>query len=165
MKLEKDKVGLFNYTLTDKDGNDIDGSDGKPMEYLHGHGNLIPGLEDELVGKKAGDKFKTTILAKDAYGEIEERLIQKNIPLSMFQGMESIDIGMSFSAEAEDGGSHSVVIIAKDEEAKTVSVDGNHPLAGKDLTFDIEITSVRNSTAEELEHGHAHGEGGHQHKN
>jgi FKBP-type peptidyl-prolyl cis-trans isomerase SlyD len=161
MKLEKDKIGLFNYTLSNAKGEKIDSSDGQPMAYLHGYGNLIPGLEKKLVGKTVGDTFNTTIKAVDAYGEIQEHLIQKEVPITMFQGVDDIEVGMKFEAQAEGGGIHSVEITAK--KGDTVTVDGNHPLAGKDLTFDIEITGVREATKEELEHGHAHGAGGHQH--
>jgi FKBP-type peptidyl-prolyl cis-trans isomerase SlyD len=161
MKLEKDKIGLFNYTLTNSDGEQIDSSDGNPMAYLHGHQNLIPGLEKELIGKTVGDSLNTTVKAADAYGEIQEHLIQKEVPISMFQGVDNIEVGMRFEAQAEGGGIHSVVITEKNNE--TVTVDGNHPLAGEDLSFDVEITGVRDATKEELEHGHAHGEGGNQH--
>jgi len=161
MKLEKDKVGLFNFTLTEQTGQQIDSSDRQPMAYLHGYDNLIPGLEKELAGKSAGDKLNTTIKAAEGYGEIQEHLIQKEVPVSMFQGVDNIEVGMRFEAQAEGGGIHSVEITEKNGE--TVTVDGNHPLAGKDLTFDIEITEVREATKEELEHGHAHGAGGHQH--
>lgn len=160
MKIENDKVGLFNYTLTDADGNQIDSSDGQAMAYLHGHSNLIPGLEKELVGKEVGDKFTVNVPAAEGYGEIQPHLIQEGVPKNMFQGVESLEVGMRFEAQSEQG-IHSVEITSVEEE--TVTVDGNHPLAGKDLTFDIEIMGVRDATDGELEHGHAHGEGGHHH--
>lgn len=160
MKIEKNKVGHFNYTLTDNDGNQIDASNGQPLAYLHGYSNLIPGLENELEGKAVGDKFTTTIKAAEAYGEVQPELIQEEVPKSMFQGVENLDVGMRFEAQSEQG-VHSVVITEVSDEH--VTVDGNHPLAGQDLNFEVEITGIRDATEEELEHGHAHGDGGHHH--
>jgi len=159
MTLEDNKVGLIEYTLTDESGETLDASNGNPLAYLHGHGNLIPGLEKELLGKTVGDKFTATIAATEAYGERVEQLVQ-TVPAEMFQGVESIEVGMRFEAQSEQG-MHSVEVTAV-EDGK-VTVDGNHPLAGLPLTFDIEIIGVRAATDEEIEHGHAHGEGGHQH--
>lgn len=159
MTLEDNKVGLIEYTLTNAAGETLDASEGNPLAYLHGHGNLIPGLEKELAGKTVGDKFNTTVAAADAYGERVDGLIQ-TVPASMFQGVEKIDIGMRFEAQSEQG-MHSVEVTAVENDQ--VTVDGNHPLAGLALTFDIEVVGVRSATDEEIEHGHAHGEGGHQH--
>ncbi|MEA3404748.1 MAG: peptidylprolyl isomerase [Pseudomonadota bacterium] len=159
MTLEDNKVGLIEYTLTDESGETLDASNGNPLAYLHGHGNLIPGLEKELLGKTVGDKFTATIAAAEAYGERVDQLVQI-VPAEMFQGVESIEVGMRFEAQSEQG-MHSVEVTAV-EDGK-VTVDGNHPLAGLPLTFDIEIIGVRSATGEEIEHGHAHGEGGHQH--
>lgn len=160
MKIEQDKVGTINYSLTDSDGNLIDSSNGQALVYLHGHANLIPGLEKELTGKKAGDSFSAEIPPAEGYGEIEAHLVQEGVPKSMFQGVDNLEIGMRFEAQSEQG-THSVEITSVEEE--TVTVDGNHPLAGKTLTFDIEVIGVRDATEEELEHGHAHGDGGHNH--
>ncbi len=160
MKIEKDKVVEINYTLKDKDGNVMDASNGQPLAYLHGHGNLIPGLEKELEGKEVGDKFTVTIPAAEAYGERNDALVQTGVPKEMFQGVDNLEVGMRFEAQTEQG-MHSVEITEVTDEG--VTVDGNHPLAGQDLTFDIEVMSVRDATEEELEHGHAHGAGGHQH--
>lgn len=160
MKIENKRVALFNYTLKDADGNQLDASNGEPLAYLHGYHNLIPGLEKQLEGKTAGDKFTATVAAADAYGEIEEKLIQSGVPKAMFQGVEELEIGMRFEAQTEQG-FHSVVITSIEDE--TVTVDGNHEMAGMDLTFDIEVSEVREATPEEIEHGHAHGAGGHQH--
>ncbi len=160
MKIEKDKVVEINYTLKDKDGNVMDASNGQPLAYLHGHGNLIPGLEKELEGKEVGDKFTVTIPAAEAYGERNDALVQTGVPKEMFQGVDNLEVGMRFEAQTEQG-MHSVEITDINDEG--VTVDGNHPLAGQDLTFDIEVMGVRDATEEELEHGHAHGAGGHQH--
>lgn len=160
MKIEQNKVGMIDYSLTDAEGNVIDASNGQALAYLHGHSNLIPGLEKELEGKAVGDKFTANIAAVDAYGDTQPHLIQEDVPKSMFQGVDNLEVGMRFEAQSEQG-VHSVEITKVDDE--TVTVDGNHPLAGKDLNFDIEVMGVRDATEEELEHGHAHGDGGHQH--
>lgn len=160
MKIEKDKVVEINYTLKDKDGNVMDASNGQPLAYLHGHGNLIPGLEKELEGKEIGDKFTVTIPAAEAYGERNDALVQTGVPKEMFQGVENLEVGMRFEAQTEQG-MHSVEITEVTDEG--VTVDGNHPLAGQDLTFDIEVMGMRDATEEELEHGHVHGAGGHEH--
>ncbi|MGM0541917.1 MAG: FKBP-type peptidyl-prolyl cis-trans isomerase [Pseudomonadota bacterium] len=159
MNIEKNKVALIEYTLTDNQGEQIDASNGKPLAYIHGHGNLIPGLEKELEGKTVGDKFTAKISAADAYGERSDALVQ-TVGKEMFQGVEELEVGMRFEAQSEQG-MHSVEVTAV--EGDQVTVDGNHPLAGLELTFEVEVTDVREPTAEELEHGHAHGAGGHQH--
>ncbi|WP_373016974.1 peptidylprolyl isomerase [Thiomicrorhabdus sp.] len=159
MSIQNDKVALIEYTLTNEAGETLDASNGNPLAYLHGHGNLIPGLEKELEGKSVGDKFTATIPAADAYGERVDALVQ-TVPSSMFQGVETLEVGMRFQAQSEQG-MHSVEITAVDGDQ--VTVDGNHPLAGMPLTFEVEVTGLRDATEEELEHGHAHGEGGHHH--
>lgn len=159
MNIEKNKVALIEYTLTNEQGEEIDASNGNPLAYLHGHGNLIPGLEKELEGKAVGDKFTTTVPAAEAYGDRVDQLVQ-TVPNSMFQGVDELEVGMRFEAQSEQG-THSVEVTAIDGDQ--VTVDGNHPLAGMPLTFEVEVTGVRESTEDELEHGHAHGAGGHQH--
>jgi len=153
MKIEQDKVVEINYTLKDKEGNVLDASNGQPLAYLHGHGNLIPGLEKALEGKEPGDKFTVTVPAAEAYGERHDALVQKGIPKEMFQGVENLEVGMRFEAQTEQG-PQSVEITEVTDEG--VTVDGNHPLAGQDLTFDIEVVAVRDATDEELAHGHVH---------
>ncbi|VAW46412.1 FKBP-type peptidyl-prolyl cis-trans isomerase SlyD [hydrothermal vent metagenome] len=159
MNIEKDKIALIEYTLTNAEGEVMDASDGNPLAYLQGHNNLIPGLEKELEGKTTGDKFTVTIAATDAYGERVENLIQ-TVSKDMFQGVDQLEVGMRFEAQSEQG-MHSVEITAIEEDQ--VTVDGNHPMAGLELTFNVEVKDVRDATPEELEHGHAHGAGGHQH--
>ncbi|MCF6346552.1 MAG: peptidylprolyl isomerase [Thiomicrorhabdus sp.] len=159
MNIEKNNVAQIEYTLTNAEGEVMDASDGNPLAYLHGHSNLIPGLENELKGKTKGDKFKITIPAAEAYGERVDALIQ-TVPNNMFQGVDNLDVGMRFEAQSEQG-MHSVEITAI--EGDQVTVDGNHPMAGLELTFDVEVIDVRKATEEEIEHGHAHGAGGHQH--
>lgn len=160
MNIENNKVVLIKYTLNDAQGNQIDASTDTPLAYLQGHNNLIPGLEAELLGKSVGDKFTTTIPAADAYGEVDTHLIQEGVPKAMFQGIDNLEVGMRFEAQSQEG-FHSVVITSVEDE--TVTVDGNHELAGMDLTFEVEVVEIRGASDEEIEHGHAHGEGGHQH--
>jgi len=159
MSIQQDKVAMIEYTLTNEHGEQIDASDGNPLAYLHGHHNLIPGLEAELEGKTVGDKLKATIPAEKAYGERVDELVQ-TVPSSMFQGTEDLAVGMRFEAQSEQG-MHSVEVTHIDGD--NVTVDGNHPLAGLELTFDVEVVGLREATAEEIEHGHAHGDGGVQH--
>ena len=160
MQASKDKVVTMHYTLTDTKGEILDSSNGaEPMPYLHGHMNIIPGLERELEGKKVGDKLTVNVAAKDGYGERNDAMIE-SVPREMFQGVDEIQPGMQFHAETGQGMAVVTVVEVGDNEVK---IDGNHPLAGTDLTFDVEIVDVRDASAEELEHGHVHGPGGHQH--
>lgn len=161
MTIAKDSVVRFDYTLTGPDGKVLDSSSGRePLAYLHGAGNIIPGLEAELEGKKEGDALKVTIPAAKAYGERDERMVQV-VPQSAFQGVPKIEPGMQFQARGPQG-QVALVTVTK-VEAGNVTVDGNHPLAGLPLTFDVKIVDIRNATAEELDHGHVHGAGGHHH--
>ena len=161
MTIQQNSVVSFHYTLTDDQGNTLDSSAGKePLAYLHGAGNIIPGLEKELEGKVAGDKLQVNVAAAEGYGEVRAEMIQE-VPRSAFQGVDEIQVGMQFEAQTEQGGAVPVTVTAVTDD--TVTVDGNHPLAGKALNFDVEITEVRDASAEELDHGHVHGPGGHQH--
>lgn len=159
MQIAKDTVGLIEYVLKNEHGEQIDASEGQPLAYLHGHQNLIPGLENELEGKTVGDKFTAVIQPENAYGERNDALVQ-TVPSSMFQGVDELEVGMRFEAQSEQG-MHSVEITLIENDQ--VTVDGNHPLAGMPLTFDVEVVGVRAATEDELDHGHAHGDGGHQH--
>lgn len=159
MTIQNDKVALIEYTLTNAEGETLDASSGNPLAYLHGHGNLIPGLEAELLGKKVGDKFTTTVPAALAYGERVDELVQ-TVSTQMFQGVDNLEVGMRFEAQSEQG-MHSVEITAI--EGDQVTVDGNHALAGMALTFEVEVVGLRDASAEEISHGHAHGAGGHHH--
>ena len=160
MKIAENKVALIDYTLRDNDGEMIDSSEGAgPLAYLHGAGNIVEGLEEALIGKKAGDKVKASIKPAKAYGERHEDMKQE-VPKELFGGVENIEVGMQFQSETDEG-PVLVTVMAISEEM--VTVDGNHPLAGVHLNFDVTVREVREPTAEELEHGHVHGEGGHQH--
>ena len=129
------------------------------MVYLHGHQNIISGLENALEGKAAGDELKVEITAADAYGEYSEERVQQ-VPIEAFEGVENVEPGMAFTAQTEHG---PVSIIVTNIENGVATVDANHPLSGKDLHFDVKVEEVRDASVEELEHGHVHGEGGHQH--
>ena len=161
MTIKENSAVSFHYTLTDDAGAQIDSSAGQdPLAYLHGAGNIIPGLEKALEGKAAGDQLKVSVSAEEGYGPVQPELIQ-DVPRSAFQGVESIEVGMQFEAQTGQGGAVPVTVTAVSGE--TVTVDGNHPLAGKSLHFDVTIEAVREATKEELDHGHIHGPGGHQH--
>ncbi|MFB2537922.1 MULTISPECIES: peptidylprolyl isomerase [unclassified Acinetobacter] len=157
--IKDDVVVKFNYTLTDENGQIIDQSNNEPLAYLHGAGNIIPGLENALTGKTVGDKLTVNVPAAEAYGEYFAEMVQE-VPREMFQGVDNIQPGMQFQAQAEDG---IQIVTVKDVTEDTVIVDANHPLAGKDLNFDVEIVEIRDATAEEVEHGHVHGAGVHSH--
>ena len=147
-------VVSMHYKLTDNDGNVLDSSEGaEPLTYLHGSGNIIPGLEKELVGKVAGDSEQVKVEPAEGYGEINPELIQ-TVDKAAFQGVESVEVGMSFEAQASDGSVQHIVI--KNVEGEEVTIDANHPLAGVTLNFDVEIVSVREATEEEIDHGHVH---------
>ncbi|MFC6439307.1 peptidylprolyl isomerase [Bowmanella sp. JS7-9] len=156
MKISKNSVVTMHFTVSTAEGAQIDSSrDGEPMVYLHGTRFLIQGLEDALEGKQAGDKLDVTIEPKDAYGERNDNLMQA-VPKSMFDGMD-VEVGMQFRAGTDDGEQTVIVIDVTDEE---VVVDGNHPLSGLTLNFDVEVLGVRDATADEIAHGHVHGHGG-----
>jgi FKBP-type peptidyl-prolyl cis-trans isomerase SlyD len=162
MKIENNRVVSFEYTLTNSDGEFLESSEGsQPMEYLHGTGSIIPGLERALEGRVVGDTFKVSIPAADAYGEHEDELVDEIDRADFPEGTE-IEVGMQFEAEVDEG---VAVVTITDIDGDRITIDGNHELAGEDLTFDVKILSIREATAEELEHGHSHGgEGcGHDH--
>ena len=157
--IANNNVVSFHYTLTNAEGETLDKSQGEPLVYLHGAGNIIPGLEKALEGKTVGDKFTVTIPAAEGYGEYNPDLVQE-VPAQMFQGVENIESGMQFQAQTDDGVQ---VVTVKAIEGENIIVDANFPLAGQDLTFEVEIAEIRDASEEELEHGHVHGAGGHHH--
>jgi FKBP-type peptidyl-prolyl cis-trans isomerase SlyD len=160
MKIADNTVVVIDYTLTDNDGSVIDSSEGAgPLAYLHGAGNIITGLEEALLGKEAGDKVTASIEPEKAYGERHEQLKQ-DVPRELFTGIEKIELGMQFQSETEQGPVLVTVVEVNDD---MITVDGNHPLAGVHLNFDVDVREVREATQEELDHGHVHGEGGHHH--
>jgi FKBP-type peptidyl-prolyl cis-trans isomerase SlyD len=159
--IDKGMVVTMNYVLTNASGQELDRSSStEPFAYLHGSNNIIPGLENALQGLNKGDKKKVTVEAKDAYGEIDPQL-QMKVPLSQFPKDEVIAPGMRFHSELPNG--EMVVFTVMQTDDQNVFVDGNHPLAGQQLTFEVEITDVRNASLDELSHGHVHGPHGHHH--
>ena len=160
MQISKHKVVSIDYTLTDAKGEVLDSSSKEqPLQFIHGMGHLIPGLEKALEGKVSGDKIKANIPAKDAYGARDASLLQ-SLPKENFEEIPDLKVGMELEAESDDG-VRVITIVAIDGD--TVQVDGNHPLAGMDLNFDVTIMGVREATKDELGHGHVHGPGGHHH--
>lgn len=156
MNIKQNSVVSFHYTLTDTEGNILDSSEGHDaFAYIQGVGMIVPGLEQQMEGKAKGDKFKAEVPASSGYGEVNAELLQR-VGLDKFGG-QKVEVGMQFQA----GENH--IVTVKEVTADEVLIDGNHPLAGVDLSFDVEITDVRDATAEELAHGHVHGAGGHHH--
>ena len=160
MPIAKDSVVSIHYTLKDDAGKVIDSSaSGDPLTYLQGHGNLVAGLERELEGKSVGDKLAVKLAPADGYGEYDKSLIQK-VPRRSLKGISNIKVGLRLHAQTEQGPrAVTVTHVAGD----MITLDGNHPLAGQSLNFDVEVTDVRAATEEELSHGHVHGAGGHHH--
>lgn len=153
-------VVLFNFILKNADGEEIDNSAGDdPVAYLHGAGAIVPGLEAAFEGKSAGDKFQVTVPPAEGFGEHDETLPEV-VPREEFEESAELEVGMQFRVPTDDGESIVTVMEIGDD---TVSLDGNHELAGVVLDFDVTIVEVREATAEEIEHGHAHGVGGHDH--
>jgi FKBP-type peptidyl-prolyl cis-trans isomerase SlyD len=154
------RVVSFHYKLTNSNGEELESSFGSdPMMFLEGVGQIIPGLEREIHSMKPGDRKKITVKAADAYGEVEADMIVE-VPRERLPKKDVV-VGDRFHADAGDGQAQ-VVLVTKVTQTH-VTIDGNHPLAGQDLTFEVEIDSVREATKEELAHGHAHGPGGHNH--
>jgi len=160
MQITKHKVVTLDYTLTNDGGEVLDTSKGQePLAYIHGTEFMIPGLENALEGKAAGNSFSVTVEPKDGYGERDDDLV-KTVERSMFGGVEKLEAGMQFQAESNDGIEVVTVIAIEDDK---VTVDGNHPLADVRLNFEVQVVDVREASQEEIEHGHVHGVGGHHH--
>ena len=160
MKTAANMVVSFHYTLKDDTGEVLDSSSGRePLSYIHGHGNIIPGLEKALEGAAAGHRSQVADAAKEGYGETNPELVFE-APREHFPADMQLETGARVYAEGPEGPvSFTVVKLTE----KGAVLDGNHPLAGKQLHFDVEVVEVRPATTEELEHGHVHGAGGHQH--
>jgi len=160
MHIEARKVVTLNYTLTDNEGNVIDQSTDSSFAYLHGASNIIPGLESALAGKSAGDSLNVSVEPSEAYGERDPEKTQ-SVPRNMFPEDTEIEVGMQFHAQGPGG--ETLVVTIAGVEGDTITVDGNHPLAGVPLNFAVEVIEVRDASEEELDHGHVHGPGGHDH--
>lgn len=149
-------VVSMHYTLTDPNGQILDSSAGRePLTYLHGAGNIVPGLEQALQGRKVGERFEVTVAAAQAYGDHDPEMVQV-VPRSAFQGVAEVSVGMEFQA---GGAGHGATVVVRKVEGDEVTIDANHPLAGMPLHFAIEVTEVRDATAQELAHGHVHAHG------
>ncbi|MDD1612881.1 MAG: peptidylprolyl isomerase [Methylococcaceae bacterium] len=154
MQVANNMAVSIHYTLTNDEGEVIDSSIGSDaLVYLHGKGNIISGLEQALAGKEVGEEFTVRIPAEDAYGEFMPERVQV-IPRSMFEGIDHLEVGMQFHADVSSGPG---IVAIVDIDGDDITIDGNHPLAGMPLTFDVEIVDIRPATHEELEHGHIHG--------
>ncbi len=160
MIIANESVVTINYTLKNDAGEILDTSEGRePLVYLHGVGALIPGLENELAGKAASEKLQVVIAPENAYGTRRDELVRV-VSKDGFQGDEELTEGMRVQLDTEHGPAIALVTKVAEEE---VTLDLNHPLADMTLHFDVEVAAVRAATAEEISHGHVHGEGGHQH--
>lgn len=159
--IAKDQVVLIHYTLTGDGGEVLDSSrDGEPLAYLHGHGNIIPGLEAALEGASVGDALEVDVSAEDGYGlRDEERMVL--VPRTELPSGFDVPEGEMVRAQGEDGQVMFLQVVENQEEA--VLFDGNHPLAGQNLHFSVEVVELRAASADELSHGHVHGPGGHHH--
>ena len=158
MTITRDSVVTIHYTLKDDAGAVIDssGSD-EPLAYLHGRGNIVPGLEKELTGRNTGDRISVRVSPADGYGEYDNGLVQ-SVPRRTLHGIKDVKPGMRLHAQTAEG--PRAVTVTK-VLGDMVTLDGNHPLAGKSLRFDVRIEDVRPATEEELSHGHVHGPGDH----
>ena len=160
MQIENQKVVILNYTLTDKEGTVIDESRDGSFAYMHGASNIIPGLENALAGKSAGDSMNVAVDPEQGYGTRDDSKTQQ-VSRDMFPEDADIEVGMQFHAQGPGG--ETLVVTVADIQDDTVTVDGNHPLAGEQLNFDVEVIEVREASEEEISHGHVHGPGGHHH--
>jgi FKBP-type peptidyl-prolyl cis-trans isomerase SlyD len=160
MTIDADKVVTFHYSLRDEQNTLIESSEGKdPVIYMHGHGNIVPGLEREMAGKHGGDKFTATVPPEGAYGLHDPNAVQR-VPLKHLATRGKLVPGQLVGVNTNQGTRHARVVKVGHFN---VDLDLNHPLAGKTLVFDIEVVDVRAATQEELQHGHAHGPHGHGH--
>ena len=157
MIIEDKKAVSFHYTLSNEQGEQLDSSrEGEPMSYLHGSRNIIPGLEKEMAGKKAGDAFQVTVAPVEAYGERNEANVQR-ISAKHFKNSDHLQPGQFVTLQTKQGPVQAVIVKVG---RFNIDIDANHPLAGQTLTFDVEVTDIRDATEEEISHGHIHGPGG-----
>ena len=160
MQVKDQKVVDFHYTLTNEQGQTVESSrEREPLSYLHGAGNIIPGLEKAMAGHTAGDRFEVKVQPEEGYGERREANVQR-IPLKRLGNIPKPRPGQILGLQTQQGPMQVTVLKVG---RFNIDVDANHPLAGQVLTFDVEIIGVRDATEEEMSHGHAHGPGGHQH--
>ncbi|MBE0637677.1 MAG: peptidylprolyl isomerase [Bacteroidales bacterium] len=162
MKIGKNKVVGFHYTLTDGENNIIDSSSSRePLTYLHGHHGIIPGLEAELEGKAVNDEFKVSIQPEKAYGAYNNDLVFE-VNRSNFSDPESIEVGIQVQGQMAEGEPPTLLTVIEVHD-DVIVLDGNHPMAGQTLNFDVKVVEIRDASAEEIDHGHVHGAHGHHH--
>jgi len=161
MTIANNKVVTLDFTVKNADTNEVieTSEGGEPLLYLHGFNNLVPGLEKALAGKTVGEAYDVLVSAEEGYGVRDDSMIQQ-VPMKAFEGAEKVEVGMAFTADGPEG---QVVVEVTNIENDMVTIDANHPLASVNLAFSGAIKDIREATQEELEHGHVHGEGGHQH--
>ena len=161
MKVANSTVVTIDYTLTSDQGDVIDSSSGgEPLAYLHGHGNIVPGLENALEGRDEGEALSVKVIPGEGYGERDPELVHR-ATRAQFQGIDEVEVGMRFQARS---GNEMTVVTVVAVEGDDITLDANHPLAGMNLNFDVKIVGVRAATPVELEHGHPHGpDGNHNH--
>ncbi|SRR5690554_6134278 len=160
MEIQKDRVVSFHYTLKDEDGKELETSrGGEPLAYLHGHGNIVDGLEEALEGKSEGESFSVTVSPEKGYGPRREGLVQR-VPVKHLQGAKTWKPGMIAAVQTDQGPRQ---VVVQKVGRFMADVDLNHPMAGRTLVFDVEVMKVREADPEELSHGHAHGDGGNHH--
>jgi len=153
-QIAENKVVSIDYKLQDDEGRVLDSSEGRePLQYLHGKGNIIPGLEQALTGREVGEEVKVDVPPEEAYGQRDPQLVQ-SVSKSLFQGVEKIQPGMQFQAQTPEGNRVVTVVDVAEEEVK---IDANHPLAGQTLHFDVAVRDVREATPEEQQAGRANG--------
>lgn len=152
MQIAQNTVVSIDYTLRNTEGEVIDTSEGRePLSYLHGHGQIIPGLEKALEGGSAGDELSVTVPPEEGYGPHQEELVQQ-VPKSAFDGVDKVEPGMQFQAESSAG---PMIVTVKEIVDDTVTVDGNHALAGQELQFAVTVQDVREATEAEVSGGTA----------
>jgi FKBP-type peptidyl-prolyl cis-trans isomerase SlyD len=161
MQIAKHKVVTIDYTLKDDTGREIDSSREGNFAYLHGANNIIPGLEDALSGKSRGDEVDVSVAPEEGYGARDEAM-SSAVPREMFPKDVEVLPGMQFQAEGPEG--QMLLLTVTNVAGDEITVDGNHPLAGVQLNFQVRVVDVRDATQEEIQHGHVHGPGGHQHQ-
>ncbi len=160
MNITKDHVVSIHYTLKDSSGKELESSFGdEPLVYLQGHKNIIPGLEEALEGKAKGDKVDVDIEPDKAYGNRNEQLVQA-VPKNEFPDADNIQVGTHFEMDSPGG---PVLLVVSEIQDDKIVLDGNHPMAGMKLSFNVEVMDIRKATDEEVAHRHVHGPGGHHH--
>jgi FKBP-type peptidyl-prolyl cis-trans isomerase SlyD len=159
-QIAQDKVVSIAYSLTDTDGRIIDeAGEARPFAFIFGTGSIVPGLESALEGKEVGDALEVTLEAEEAFGERDDDLVQV-VGLDRFEGVPEVEVGMQFQTTHLE---HTLIVHVTDVDGEEVTIDGNHPLAGQTLTFDVTVVGVREATPEEIDHGHVHVPGAHHH--